>query len=150
MYDRRVTSPWTLRTRACALAGALLLASCGTLAPGAPVAEGETALLRPALRTGQRVRIVEVDGRPLGWLRDRARLAPGTHEVGVEARVTVQGRRARGAHRLRFDAEPGQQYVVDADWYVYGTRVWIRPEAGGPPVAVAETRPPRLPPVGAR
>ena len=145
-----MASPRTRRTQACALAGALLLLSCGTLAPRAEVAEGETALLRPALRSGQRVRILEVDGRALGWLRDRARMAPGTHEVGVEARVTVQGRSAHGAHRLSFYAEAGREYIVDADWHVYGIRVWIQPEHGGAPIAVAETRPPRLPPVGSR
>jgi len=145
-----VLFPRTRRSRAHALSVALLLASCGTLAPDAPVAQGETALLRPALRTGQRVRIVEVDGRALGWLRDRARLTPGTHQIEVEAQLTVQGRRARGVHRLSFDAEPGRRYVVDADWHVYGPRIWIRPEDASTPVAVAETRPPRLAPVGAR
>jgi len=145
-----VIPPRKRHAGAAALAGALLLASCGTLAPDAPVAEGQSALLRPALRTGQRVRIVEVDGRALGWFRDRARISPGTHEVKVEAQLIVQGRRARGAHRLSFDAEPGRAYVVDADWHVYGPRIWIRPDDDATPVAVAETRPRTLPRVGAR
>ena len=117
------------------------LAGCGTLRSAAGVDPAERAWLRPAIRLQHRVRIVEVDGRKLGPFRDRAELAPGSHEVVASANLATKGRRATGIHRLSFDARPGGEYRVYADWYAYGVRIWIEETASGARVAIAETRP---------
>lgn len=124
----------------------LLLSSCATLPSAQDVDPASLAKLVPELRTGRRVRIVEVDGRPLGLFRDRAALAPGRHEVVAKTELLVRGRRAYGAHRLVFEAQPGRSYRVRADWHAYGPRIWIEEAESRDRVAVAVT----LPPVGAR
>ena len=125
----------------------VLLAGCATLPPAGEVEPASLAMLRPEFRMRQRVRILEVDGRKLGMFRDRAALAPGRHEVVADTELIVGGRKAYVAHRLSFDAEPGRRYLVRADWYAYGPRIWIEESGSGDRVAVAETRPP---PIGAR
>jgi hypothetical protein len=128
----------------------LLLSACATLPPAAQVDSAWLAHLRPELRMGVRVRIVEVDGRELGLFRDRAALAPGTHEILANTEMVLRGQRAFGAHRLAFEAQPGRSYVVRADWHAYGPRIWIEETDSGERVAVAVTRARRLPAVGAR
>jgi len=128
----------------------LLLAACATLPPGRQVDRTSLATLVPEIRLGQRVRIVEVDGRELGLFRDRAALAPGRHEVLANTELLVGGQRAYGAHRLSFDAQAGHRYSVRADWHAYGPRIWIEETGTGDRVVVAVTRPPDLPAVGAR
>lgn len=132
------------------LVSTALLAGCATLPPARPVAPGDAATLVPELRLGRRVRIVEVDGRSLGLFRDRAGLAPGRHEVLAHTGLLVRGRAAQAFHRLEFDAAPGRSYRVRSDWHAYGPRIWIEDAESGERIAVAVTRPPRLPQVGAR
>ena len=140
-----------------ALAAVLALVAapgCGTLDayPGPKRAPSELASIRPAVLPDRHIMIDAVDERELGSLQDRARLLPGVREI--VASVVIQPRPQRldgrplkatraviGQHRLRFEAKAGHSYVVCADYYLYGPRIWIEDETdAGRIVAQAVTR----------
>jgi hypothetical protein len=134
------------------LLAAGLAVACGTLRtyPGPSRSESAVATLRPALDWHAEIRIDSVDGRPLGWWRSRAELLPGEHTV--RATVFMRGVGGRGAvatHELQLKAQAGHDYEVHGDYHLYGPRIWIYDRTREVAVALAEVRPPRLPPVGA-
>jgi hypothetical protein len=130
----------------------LLAAACGTLRtyPGSALPDGQVAMLRPALDWEAEIRIDEIDGKPLGWWSSRAELLPGAHTI--QATVIMRGmdrRRAVATHELQLAAEAGHEYEVHGDYHLYGPRIWIYDRTDEVAVALAEVRPPRLPPVAA-
>jgi hypothetical protein len=124
------------------LALALLACSTQLAYDPAEVEPGNTALIRPARQLGRQVFIRSVDGRELGWLRDRVRVAPGPHEILVTVIVTVGGRDASATHELQLDARPGAEYALHAEWAWYGPAAVLRDGRSGLRVASAEPRPP--------
>ena len=52
-------------------------------------------------------------------------------------------------HTLVFEAEAGRDYTLDADWHVYGLRLWIEEASSGERVAEAVARHTTRPPVSA-
>lgn len=141
--------PKRLLLCALALAGG---AGCATLQAysGAPRADSEVALLVPATSSAAHLLIERVNGRRVGLFQDRVEVLPGEHVVLASVVVEHAMRSVVGTHRLRFVAEPGHHYELRGDWHMYGPRIWIQDLASGARVAEAVTRPPRLPPVGAR
>lgn len=126
------------------------LCACATFRayPGEARDAADVALLRPTTVRGQEISIEAVDGRALGPLQVRAELLPGTHRVRVRLILRAGRELAGGSHELEFIAEAGRDYRVHGDWHIYGPRVWIT--QGGEVLALVETPPRRLPPVGAR
>jgi hypothetical protein len=130
---------------------ASLSTACGTLRAysGAPRGPSEVASLRPATVRGHQILIEAVDGQALSLLQDRAELLPGSHRVRATLVLRTESRLATGTHELEFEAEPGRQYRVHGDWYIYGPRIWISEEGREEVLAVAVTRPARPRAVGA-
>jgi hypothetical protein len=130
---------------------AALSTACGTLRAysGAARSPAEVASLRPATVRGHQILIDAVDGQTLNILQDRAELLPGPHRVTATLVLRTESRLATGTHELAFEAEPGRQYRVHGDWYIYGPRIWISEEGRGEVIAMAVTRPARPRDVGA-
>jgi hypothetical protein len=137
-WDKARVTRWTAPCLALALLG------CSTQLAYDPAAiePGDTALIRPARQLARRVFIRSVDGRELGWLRDRVRVAPGPHEILVTVIVTVAGRDATATHELQLDARPRTEYALHAEWAWYGPAAVLRDGRTGVRVASAEPRPP--------
>ena len=87
------------------------------------------ALLRPDVLPARQIQIDSIDGRALGALSDRAELLPGRHEIEATVSLQIGDRRVNGQHTLTFDAVAGHSYVVGADFYLYGPRIWIEDES---------------------
>jgi hypothetical protein len=126
------------------LAFALASLACSTQRAYDPraFAERDTALIRPARHLAQRVIIESVDGRPLGWFRDRVRVAPGPHELRVTIVFTAGARDVTATHALRVDARPGAEYAVHGEWAWYGPAAVLRDADTRERIASAEPRPP--------
>ena len=102
----------------------------------------DTALIRPARHLAQRVIIESVDGQPLGWFRDRVRVAPGPHELRVTVVFSAGARDIAQTHTLRVDARPGAEYAVYGEWAWYGPSAVLRDADTRERIASAEPRPP--------
>ena len=132
----------------CAL---LSLAGCGTLDayPGGPRDPDASALVQAGHHEHARVVLSRVNGRDLGLLDERARVAPGPQRVEVLV-VFERAARRRVSHEVvEFEALAGHDYTVHADWYVHGPRLRVTDDRGQI-VAEAVTRVRKLPDVGAR
>jgi hypothetical protein len=122
---------------------ALALLGCSTQrAYDGPLAPAATALIRPARELGRQVYIREIDGQPLGWLRDRVRVGPGLHRLRVTVLFAAGSREASATHELRLDARPGAEYAVHAEWAWYGPAAVLRDADTHERLASAEPRPP--------
>jgi hypothetical protein len=123
---------------------ALALLACSTQRAYDPdaLAQRNTALIRPARHLARQVIIESVDGRPLGWFRDRVRVAPGPHEIRVTVVFSGGARDVRATHALRVDAHPGAEYAVSGEWAWYGPAAVLRDADTRERIASAEPRPP--------
>jgi hypothetical protein len=122
----------------------LLVCACSTQRAydAARVPESATALIRPARQLARQVLIRAIDGRPLGWLRDRARVSPGAHRIEVTVVFDTPGGAASATHALSIDARPGAEYAVYAEWAWYGPAAVLRDVRTRARIAAAEPRPP--------
>jgi hypothetical protein len=109
---------------------------------------GETALIVPGRDLAHEVFLVAVDGRRLGWFRDRARVLPGRHTI--EVTVVFRGaREVAASHTLALDARAGATYTLQGEWATHGPGVALRDAHTRERVAAAAPRPRQRPPVGA-
>jgi hypothetical protein len=95
------------------------------------------------------VLIEEVDGQRLRVFHKGAEVLPGNHSVRATLVIRGSPPHAIGSHALQFVAEAGHRYKVLGDYHLRGPRIWIQDEHTGQMMAVAVTKPGKLPPVGA-
>ena len=121
----------------------LLLAACSTLqayeGPARP--DPQVARLSPAIMPMRQILIQSFDGQSLGPLHDRVEMLPGMHKL--EAIVTLKSRKRQlyFVHTLQFFARPGREYVLYAEFDLYGPRTFIVDQQDGAVVAEEVTRP---------
>lgn len=125
------------------LAAALLLAGCATFQAyeGPRLPRADVAILSPALLPRRQILLQAFDGRRLGLVHERIEMRPGPHEVVTIVQLWSQGRRVAFEHRLRFTAAAGGEYVLYAEYDLYGPRTFILDERSGREIAECVTRP---------
>ena len=130
---------------------ALCALGCGTLQayPGPRRAPVEVALLKPAASNSAHVVLDAVNGHELGLLQDRVEVLPGVAHVRATVILEHGPRKITRSHEFSFEAKPGGEYTLSADWFLYGPRIRVA-DAQGIYVAEAVTRPDQLPHVSGR
>ncbi len=130
----------------------LLLPGCGTMRayPGPARASEQVASLEPARSRHWHVYILAVDGKPVGPLRDRVELLPGSHRISTALLMWAGTREIRDRRVLLLEAEAGRRYSLRAGWDHYGPSLRILETGSDSLVVDAPTLPRgKLPPVGA-
>lgn len=110
----------------------LWMTGCGTLRtyPGPRLAAERVARIAPGPSDFAMVVIDSVNGLPLNLLQDRAEVLPGPQSLTTTIILDYAGRAYTAHQEVEFAAEPGREYTLQADWFLYGPRIRVEDERG--------------------